>query len=104
LAAWGVLGIIAAQGAMLLICAADPLPGWAGRPLPPEFWAMDRRWQFYLLMAILMLGPVATILVCRWKARGWWWLLIAWPVFLVVMLVYHERRITVMLRLIAEHW
>lgn len=101
-AAWAVLGIIMAQAAVLLVCAADPLPGWAGRPLPPELWAMNRRWQFHLLMAVWVVGPIASVVLAWRRAPRWWWLVLSWPTFAVVLLTYHERRVSVMLTLISE--
>ena len=95
--------VLAMQTATLVVFAVDPMPGWANRPVPAEFWALGRRWQFHLLIATLVIAPVLTLLAWRLRGRWRWVLLASWPAFLLALLAWHERQLRIMLELIRDH-
>jgi len=97
------LVVLAVQAATLVVFAVDPMPGWADRPVPAEFWALGRRWQFHLLLVALLAAPVLSIVAWRLGARWRWLVAASWPVFLLLLITLHERQLRIMLELIRRH-
>ncbi len=69
----------------------------------PELWALDRRWQFYLLIAVVMGSGSLTIVAWRSKAPVRLTLLMSWLLLTLVMVGFHADRLQTMARLMWKH-
>jgi len=94
--------LVVAQHALLnVVFVIDPY-----RPAlinVPELWAMSRKWQFYLLIAIVAGTGAMTAAAWRLRAPVRLTLMISWTIFLVLMWTMHRERIEVMIRLMIQH-
>lgn len=96
--AWAV---VALQGALLLtLTVTEPADPPKGTVLE-LFWASTQRAVFYPLVALLIGGPVLTIMAWQAKGRHRSLLMIAWPLFFAVLLYFFEARFRVMLKALA---
>jgi len=97
---WGVVT------AMAVVCAvffADPYRGGVLGGLD-ELWAMDRKWQFYLLVIAVAGSGVASVMVWMIGHRRHRVAVIGlWTVFAAVMMGYHAQRVGVMMRMMWEY-
>ncbi len=96
--------VAAMQGAVLLSFALVPARMPPNLPLMDLLWASSRRPQFYPLVALLIAGPVLSVLA--WQVRGWHRLTLAicWTAFIFAVLTYHSDRIRLMLRVLANQY
>ncbi|MEX1017711.1 MAG: hypothetical protein WD534_10180 [Phycisphaeraceae bacterium] len=94
------LVVLALQAALLVTLAVTP------SRLPPRLtlfellWALPQRPTFYPFIAVLLAGPVLTVLACRVRGAHRVWLAVGWPVFVVVLLACFGNRVALMLRII----
>jgi hypothetical protein len=93
--------VVIAQASLVAVFSLDPYrPGLIHLP---ELWAMDRRWQFGLLVGVV--AGSATLSAIAWRSRApvRLTLLVTWMLFVFAMIVFHGPRLVVMIKLIARH-
>lgn len=92
--------VMALQAALLVTLWVTP------STLPPRLtllellWALPRRPTFYPLLAVLTAGPTLTLIACQLRGRHRIWLLIAWPMFVTVLVTLFGERVALMLRIV----
>lgn len=69
----------------------------------PELWAMNRKWQFYLLIAVVAGSLSMTLAAWRLRAPVRLTLTVSWAIFLGLMMTLHAERMQVMIQLMIEH-
>lgn len=101
--AWMTWVVVTAMAVVCAVFFADPYrPGLLDGPA--EFWAMNRRWQFYLLVIAATGSAVASLILWVIGRRGHRWaVIVLWVVFVTVMIVYHADRLAVMFRMMRQY-
>jgi len=94
--------LVVAQHALLnVVFALDPY-----RPAlieVPELWAIDRRWQFYLLVGVMLGSLSLTVAAWRMRQPVRLTLTVSWLIFIALMYGAHLDRLEVMVRLMIHH-
>lgn len=95
--------VIALQGAMLLTLFVTQ-----ANSLPPRvrffelMWAWMHEPVFYPLAALLVGGPVLSVMAMGVKGHHRWWLGLSWIVFAILVYIYFPDRTVSMVR--ALYW
>jgi hypothetical protein len=96
------LAVLLLQGAVLLTWYVTPGEPPRGQTLTmwQLLWASSRKATFYPLVALLVAGPVLTVLACRVDGRHRLWLVCGWVGFALVATHAFSHRLEVMLRVL----
>lgn len=92
--------VVALQSAMLLTLWVTPT--WQ----PPRvrlfelIWAWMHRPTFYPLAALMVVGPIASVMAWCCRGRHGRWLLLSWLVFLTIMAGGFSERVSTMARVL----
>jgi hypothetical protein len=84
-------------GMLLTLFVTRPAWYWTRSHLLGLLWAWAHQPAFYPLMALLLGGPLLSVMAWRIRGSHRAWLLVAWAVFIPLVLVYYPDQIRMML-------